>query len=155
PDTDAELQRELWLGGTEGSGRKLIELINLPSLNIRGLASASVGATARNVIPTTATAAIDIRLVKGIDHRRAAACLIDHIRKQGYHIVESEPDEATRLAHPRIVKVVRQDGYDAARTSMDLDISRQLIRAVESARGPSVKMPTLGGSVPLYLFADI
>jgi acetylornithine deacetylase/succinyl-diaminopimelate desuccinylase-like protein len=38
---------------------------------------------------------------------------------------------------------------------MDLDISRRIIRAVESARGPSVKLPSLGGSVPLYIFTDI
>jgi acetylornithine deacetylase/succinyl-diaminopimelate desuccinylase-like protein len=38
---------------------------------------------------------------------------------------------------------------------MDLAISRAVIRAVEEARGPVVKMPTLGGSVPLYVFTDI
>jgi len=32
---------------------------------------------------------------------------------------------------------------------MDLPISKEVIRAVESARGPSVKVPTMGGSVPL------
>jgi acetylornithine deacetylase/succinyl-diaminopimelate desuccinylase-like protein len=155
PENDAMLRRELGLAWTEGSGKKLIELINLPSLNIRGFASASVGATARNVIPSTATATIDIRLVKGIDHRQAVARVIEHIRKQGYHVIESEPDDAARLTHPKIVKVVKRDGYNAARTSMDLEISRQVIRAVESARGKVSKMPSLGGSVPLYIFTDI
>jgi acetylornithine deacetylase/succinyl-diaminopimelate desuccinylase-like protein len=155
PNNDALLRRELGIGGTEGGGKKLIELINLPSLNIRGFASASVGATARNVIPATATASIDIRLVKGVDYRRAAERVITHIRKQGYHVIETEPDEATRLAHPKLVKVVRRGGYNAARTSMDLEISRALIRALESARGKLIKMPTLGGSVPLYIFTDI
>ena len=60
--------RELWLGRTEGGGKKLVELMNLPSLNIRGMAAARTGAQASNVIPATATASIDIRLVKGIDH---------------------------------------------------------------------------------------
>jgi acetylornithine deacetylase/succinyl-diaminopimelate desuccinylase-like protein len=155
PENDAMLRRELGLAWTEGGGKKLVELINLPSLNIRGFVSSSVGATARNVIPSTATASIDIRLVKGLDHRQTVARVIEHIRKQGFYIVESEPDDATRLAHPKIIKIMRQGGYNAARTSMDLEISRQVTRAVESARGKVSQMPSLGGSVPLYIFTDI
>jgi acetylornithine deacetylase/succinyl-diaminopimelate desuccinylase-like protein len=135
PNNDAALRRELWLGRAEGGGKTLDELLTLPSFNIRGMASGSVGATARNVVPATATAALDLRLVKGVDHHTTINRVIAHIRQQGYHIVETEPDEATRLAHPKLVKVIRQGGYNAARTSMDLDISRRIIRAVESARG--------------------
>jgi acetylornithine deacetylase/succinyl-diaminopimelate desuccinylase-like protein len=32
---------------------------------------------------------------------------------------------------------------------MDLPIAKEVITAVESARGPVVKLPTMGGSVPL------
>ena len=155
PDNDESLKRELLIGGTEGGGRKLNELLNEPSLNIRGLASASTGQTARNVIPSTAVAEIDIRLVRGIDYRTAVERVLRHIRKQGYQIVTDEPDEATRLKHPKLIKVIVHSGYNAARTSMDLPISRQVIAAIESARGPSVRMPTLGGTVPLYIFTDI
>jgi acetylornithine deacetylase/succinyl-diaminopimelate desuccinylase-like protein len=154
PDNDAALRRELGIARTEGAGKSLIELINLPSLNIRGFLSSSVGATARNVIPSTATASIDVRLVKGLDYVRAVDLVIEHIRAQGYHVIESEPDEAARLKYPKIAKVIRQGGYNASRTSMDLLISKEIIAAVESARGSVIKMPTLGGSVPLYIFTD-
>ncbi len=154
PDNDALLKRELGLGWSEGAGKKLIELINLPSLNIRGFLSSSVGATARNVVPSTATASIDIRLVKGLDHVKAVDRVIEHIRAQGYHVVETEPDEATRLKYPKIAKVIRQGGYNASKTSMDLPISRDIVAAVEIARGKVIRMPTLGGSVPLYIFTD-
>lgn len=154
PDNDALLKRELGLGSSEGGGKKLIELINLPSLNIRGFVSSSVGVTARNVVPSTATASLDIRLVKGLDHRRAVDLVAEHIRAQGFHLVESEPDDATRLKYPKVVKFVRQGGYNAAKTSLDLPISQAVIAAVESAHGPLIKMPTLGGSVPLYIFTD-
>ena len=73
PDVDRDLMHELWLGGTEGGGKKLVELLNLPSLNIRGMQRRRTGAQASNVIPASATASIDIRLVKGIDHDTAAA----------------------------------------------------------------------------------
>src|SRR5262245_33985086 len=55
PDVDPVLMNEFWLGSTEAP-RKLAELISLPSLNIRGMASARIGAQASNVIPATATA---------------------------------------------------------------------------------------------------
>ncbi|UCC49608.1 MAG: hypothetical protein JSV41_05445 [Gemmatimonadota bacterium] len=39
---------------------------------------------------------------------------------------------------------------------MDLPVARALIEAVESHTGESaVKLPTLGGSIPLYNFTDI
>jgi acetylornithine deacetylase/succinyl-diaminopimelate desuccinylase-like protein len=155
PAVDRDLMRELWLGGTEGGGKKLVELLNLPSLNIRGMSAARTGSQASNVIPATATASIDIRLVKGIDHNAAAARVIEHIRKQGYDIVDRDPDAQTRLSHAKVAKVVVEPGgYNAARTSMDLPISRLVLRTAESARGPVIKLPTMGGSVPLYMIEE-
>jgi acetylornithine deacetylase/succinyl-diaminopimelate desuccinylase-like protein len=156
PDVDADLKRELWLGATEGSGKSLVELLNLPSLNIRGLASARVQSQASNVIPSTATASIDMRLVKGISPQQAVARLTDHIRQQGYFVVDHEPDAQTRLSHPKVAKiVVDQSGYRAVRTSMDLPISRLVLETAASVRGPIVRLPTMGGSVPLYAIEDI
>ncbi len=155
PAIDAALMRELWLGATEGGGKKLVELLNVPSLNIRGMSAARTGSQASNVIPATATATIDIRLVKGIDHQTAAARVIDHIRKQGYFVVDHEPDADTRMTHAKVAKViVEPGGYNAERTSMDLPISQLVLRTAESARGPIVKLPTMGGSVPLYMIEE-
>ena len=156
PDVDRDLMRELSLGRTEGGGKKLVELINLPSLNIRGMASARIGAQASNVVPSTATATMDMRLVKGIDPETATRRVIEHIRKQGYFIVDAEPDAQTRMSHPRVARVtVEPGGYNASRTSMDLPISQLVLRTAESARGPVVKLPTMGGSVPLYMIEEI
>ena len=38
---------------------------------------------------------------------------------------------------------------------MDLPIAQEVIAAVESARGPVVKLPTMGGSVPLEVIEQI
>jgi len=149
PDTDKDIMRELWLGSTENSPKKLVELINLPSLNIRGMASSRVGSGASNVVPSTATATIDMRLVKGMDHARTAQHLIDHIRKRGYFVTDRDPTPDERMGHPRVAKVtIVEGGYNAVRTSMDLPISQEIIRTVVSARGPTVLMPTSGGSDP-------
>jgi acetylornithine deacetylase/succinyl-diaminopimelate desuccinylase-like protein len=116
------------------------------------MASSRVGNQASNVIPSTATAAIDMRLVKGMDYRETAARLAEHVRRQGYFVVDSEPSAEIRMAHAKVARVtVHEGGYNAVRTSMDLPISKEVIRVVESARGPSVKVPTMGGSVPLEM----
>ena len=108
------------------------------------------------MIPASATATIDMRLVKGIDHQDAERRVVEHIRKQGYFIVDHEPDAATRMAHPKLAFVsVEAGGYNASRTSMDLPISQLVLKTAESARGPVVKLPTMGGSVPLYMIDEI
>jgi acetylornithine deacetylase/succinyl-diaminopimelate desuccinylase-like protein len=155
PDVDAALRRELALGRTEGAGRKLVELLNYPSLNIRGMSSARTGAGASNVLPSSATVSIDIRLVKGIQPQTAAKRVLDHIRAQGYTIVENEPDAQTRMATPKLARVVTErGGYPALRTSMDLPISQLVLKTAEAARGPIVKLPTMGGSVPLFMIDE-
>jgi acetylornithine deacetylase/succinyl-diaminopimelate desuccinylase-like protein len=156
PKFDEELKKELWLDRTEGNGKSLVELLNYPSLNIRGMASSRIGKQASNVIPATATATLDMRLVKGMDHQVASQRVIDHIRKQGYFIVDHDPDAATLLSHPKVAKVTTdQSGYNAERTSMDLPISRDVLRIAAEAQGPIVKLPTMGGSVPLYMISEI
>ena len=152
PDFDELLKQELWLGRTDGSGRKLAELIALPSLNVRGLSSARTGDTATNVIPASATATIDMRLVKGISPAQAIARLRAHIGKQGYFVVDTPPDGPTRLAHPRVLYFHKEDeGYEAVRTPMDLPVSQMVMKAAARARTPIVRLPTMGGSVPLIM----
>jgi acetylornithine deacetylase/succinyl-diaminopimelate desuccinylase-like protein len=153
PDIDKQLMREFWLGSTEGAPMMLNDLITQPSLNIRGLASSRTGAQASNVIPASATASLDIRLVKGMDPRRTQDRVVDHIRKQGFFVVDRPPSEDTRQAHPKVAWVDQgQAGLGAVRTPMDLPISQEVIRVVESVRGPAVKLPNMGGGLPL---ADI
>jgi acetylornithine deacetylase/succinyl-diaminopimelate desuccinylase-like protein len=156
PQYDEELKQQLGIKRTEGGGKSLLELLNLPSLNINGFASGDVGALARNVIPTTATAVLDLRLVKGNDHQRQTQRLIDHIRKQGYYVIDHQPTDAERAQYPLLARVnVRAGGYNAERTRMDLPISRSVIDAVQStSREKIVLLPTSGGSLPLSIITD-
>ncbi len=149
PNNGPMLQKEFGLGHTDGDGKTLVELLNEPSLNIDGLAAAHVGAQANNVIPPTATVDIDMRLVKGLDWRTQQQRLVDYVTSQGYFITSAVPDKPTLLSHPQVAFVKLDDGYNAVRTPMDLPIAQEVIAAVESARGPAVKLPTMGGSVPL------
>jgi acetylornithine deacetylase/succinyl-diaminopimelate desuccinylase-like protein len=160
PRYDDELKRELGLTWTEGEPETLAQRLLLPSLTVRGLSSGNTGALARNVIPATATAALGIRLVKGNDPDHMIDLVEAHIRAQGYHVVQDDPDMATRLSHPKIAKVTRGSGYPAARTSMDDPSVQEVIAAARAAadqafgNGSLVLTPALGGSLPLYLFSE-
>jgi acetylornithine deacetylase/succinyl-diaminopimelate desuccinylase-like protein len=154
PAIDAQLMRDFWLGATDDGTKGLYELLTQPSLNIRGMASSRIGAQASNVIPSTAMATLDIRLVKGMEIARTESVVRDFIRKQGFHVVDHEPTAEERRSHAKVVKVVfaERAGTVARRTSMALPIAQDVIRTVESARGPVVKLPTMGATVPLEAF---
>jgi acetylornithine deacetylase/succinyl-diaminopimelate desuccinylase-like protein len=155
PPFEDELRRDLGLAASEGGDARYGERMALPSLNVRGFVSGSVGETARNVIPPEATASLDLRLVKGDDPEAMLELVAAHVRRQGWHVVSEPPDHATRLAHPRIARLVRQPHYRAVRTAIDLPIVAPVAAAAEAAAGePVVLTPTLGGSLPLYLFED-
>ena len=156
PAYDDQLRSQLGLARTEGQGKLLMDLINQPSLNINGISSGDVGALARNVIPTSAAAVLDLRLVKGNDHQKQVRLLIEHIRKQGFHIIDRDPTDEERKQHALIAKVrAREGGYNAERTRMDLPISLAVIEAVQStSKDPIVKLPTAGGSLPLSIITN-
>jgi acetylornithine deacetylase/succinyl-diaminopimelate desuccinylase-like protein len=48
------------------------------------------------------------------------------------------------------------DGYPATRTPLDLPVARALTRVVdEASTEPVVRVPTLGGSLPIYHFEEV
>jgi acetylornithine deacetylase/succinyl-diaminopimelate desuccinylase-like protein len=156
PDNDAELEHEMGIAKPEGGGKKLVELINEPSLNVRGLRSAYVGENAQNVVPEKAEASIDARLVKGEDPRKKYEQIVGFIRKEGFYVIDHEPTMEERREHTQIAKIVDEGGYRASRTPMDLPVSKALVQVVQDATGGNaVIAPTLGGSVPMYIFEDL
>jgi acetylornithine deacetylase/succinyl-diaminopimelate desuccinylase-like protein len=152
PAVETSLSEQFGLKRRENAGRTIEEIVNEPTLNIRGIRSADTGKQARNVVPSSATASIDIRLVKGISPEQAQDRVIAHLRAQGYFVTGKDPDQGMRLAYPKVAKVTRSGGYAAAKTPMDLPIAQHVVKAIERVTGQVVKAPTLGGSVPLYIF---
>jgi acetylornithine deacetylase/succinyl-diaminopimelate desuccinylase-like protein len=153
PRADEALKAELGLGSTEGAGAPLSELINRPSLNVDGIRSADVGDKARNVVPSTASATVDMRLVKGNDPARQLDRLVAHIQRQGFKVVDHEPTMEERLRFARIARVEREPGYPAERTPLDHPLARSVATALQG-RGPTVILPTMGGSLPLYVLRE-
>src|SRR5207253_5436875 len=135
PPIDAQLQHDFWIGATDESPKTIYELLTQPSLNIRGMASSRTGAQASNVIPSSAVATLDIRLVKGMDVARTQQLVREFVQRQGFHVVDREPDADTRRVHARVARLTFGAGTEARRTSMSLPIAQEVVRTVESARG--------------------
>lgn len=156
PDVDKELKRKIGFAREDMSGKTLMESINLPSLNINGIESSNVGTIQANVIPTSATAVIDLRLVLGNDWKRQQQKVIDHIIKHGFHVTESEPTDEERSKYQKIVQVTRGIGDNAERTSMDLPVAKKIVAAIQqTTRDRVLQVPTLGGSLPLEDFVKV
>src|SRR5271170_7235946 len=149
PVNDELLRQELALGHTDGTGKHLLELLNEPSLNINGIFSGQTGARSTNSIPPTATVNLDLRLVVGNDWKTQQQRVIDYVRTQGYFITTTPPTREQLLAHPKVAFIQADPGENASRTPMDLPIAADVIKAVESARGKVILLPTSGGTVPL------
>ena len=162
PDWDTQLRRELGLVKTEGEPQSLPERLLVPALNVRGISSGNTGSLTRNVIPNTAVASLGIRMVKGNTSEYLRQRVIDHIERQGFHVVEEDPDMETRLRYPRIAKVSGgRGGSIAARTSMADPFAQSVMEAASAAadgafgEGALVLAPGMGGTLPLYLFTDV
>ncbi len=157
PDPAPMMQRELAFAQSESKERTFLESITtLPTLNINGIVSANVGKLASNIIPTMATATLDLRLVKGNDVEKQVQKVINHIKKQGYEVFDREPTDEERMKFPNIATIRTGSGYNAQRTSMDLPLAQRVVKAVQnSTKEAVILMPSAGGSLPLFLFEQI
>jgi len=154
PAFEDEIKENYGFSGQETNWDSLLQSIQFPALNVNGLHSGWVGAQQRTIVPPKATVAIDIRLAKGNDPKDLVQKIITHIKEQGYHVIDRDPDHKTRMSNPLIAKVIaNEDGYRAHRTPMDLPISQSVMRSLKrlSDRRP-VFLPSLGGSLPIHMF---
>lgn len=149
-EDDASLRRELGIAAPE-SDWSLPEAITQPSLNINGMHSANVGAQATNVIPDTATAVLDLRLVLGNDPAQQVDRLRAHVRSQGYYVIDHAPTLQERLDHPLVATLIVRPGvYASARMPMNDPFAREVVAGARTATSrPILELPTSGGSLPL------
>ena len=156
PPVEQGLTDDLGFAHPEVSDSTLVERLLLPSFNVRGLQSADVGDSGRNVIPSQATASVDMRLASGDDPDRMIDLVRDHLVSQDYVVLHREPTGGERRTHSRLAKLDPAPGYRAARIPMGSPLAQTLLDVCRRASGEEVvAMPTFGGSVPLYLFEDI
>ncbi len=155
PDDADAISEKLQFKTAEKVGGFYQESLQYPSLNIRGLGSGWIGKKARTIVPESATAELDLRLVPETDGNRLKKLVKDHIRKQGFYILDHEPSKEERMAHNRIITVKEGTVTDAFRTDFNTTYGDFLVHTLETAFGEKpVQIRIMGGTVPIAPFIN-
>ena len=141
PDDENQIKKDLLISNPDKVGNNYQEAIQYPSLNIRGLKSGWVGKEVRTIVPSTAIAEIDVRLVKESNPNRLLKLIKDHIIDEGAYVIENrEPTVDERLRQNNIIRFDSKISYLAYRTEIDSPIgkwaSNALKKALKSDRKP-------------------
>ena len=155
PDHEDYINKRLGVAQGTGVAPTYQESLQYRSLNVRGFSSGWVGDEARTIVPATATAEIDIRLVVESDPDRLIGLVRDHITGQGYYVIDREPTPEERETYPRICQFTSSTSYLAFRTDFDSEVGLWLDRALTRAFGETpIKQRTSGGSIPISPFVS-
>ncbi len=155
PDDELAIQQKLGIAEADQVGATYQEALQYPSLNLRGLSSGWVAQRVRTIVPSTATAEIDIRLVMESDPERLVRLVREHIEQQGYYLVDSLPTDEERSTYAKIAFFRSQISYPAFRTNLDSEVGNWLSAALAHHFGElPIKIRTTGGSVPIAPFVN-
>jgi acetylornithine deacetylase/succinyl-diaminopimelate desuccinylase-like protein len=156
PDDSVEMLKTFGIAAPSKAFPRLQDALQYPTLNVRGLLSAHVGAGARTIIPDRATAAVDIRLVKETRAVDLVEKLRAHVRAQGYFLADGEPTDSVRAAHPKIAAIAVSESPTSAFRTSPLDAqARRIADGISNTFGaPPVQLRTLGGTVPIAPFIE-
>ena len=154
PGMDAEILDRIGVAMPERE-QPLFESVLSSSFNIRGIQSGTVGANARNIIPSTAHASVDMRLAPGVDPDVALAELVAYLEGLGYKVFDREPTPQERRTHPRLARIDRMPAYPGMRVPADSPLVVDTAKVIAKASGiDPVILPSLGGSVPFHHLTD-
>jgi len=155
PDDATTINTNLAVKTPEKVGGFYQEALQYPSLNIRGLGSGWIGKKARTIVPESATAELDLRLVPESDGTRLKSLVKKHIEKQGFHIMDTIPSRNERMAHDKIMTITEGSVTDAFRTDLNNPYGDFLVNTLKSKLGEDVvQIRIMGGTVPIAPFIN-
>jgi len=155
PDITETLKDELSVHTPEGSGTRLEELVTLPALNARGIVAGGVGNAGRNIILSSATASLNLRLVPNQQPARIRELIEAHVIGEGFHIVYEEPTPEVLRSSAKVARLDwRGNGSAGLRTTMESEIAQRLIGLMEDLTPDLILTPSMGGGLPLNAFDD-
>lgn len=155
PDSDADISNKLQFKTAEKVGGFYQEALQYPSLNVRGLGSGWIGDQARTIVPATATAELDLRLVPESDGTRLKNLVKKHIEQQGFYITDTIPTKAERMKHDKIMMVEEGSVTDAFRTDLDNAYGQFLVQTMKDTfKEEVVQIRIMGGTVPIAPFIN-
>lgn len=155
PDDAAIINGNLAIKTPEKVGSFYQEALQYPSLNIRGMESGWVGKKARTIVPASATAELDLRLVPETNGARLKGLVKKYIEEQGFFIVDSVPSKELRLKYDKIMTVSEGSVTDAFRTDLDNPYGNFLVNTLKDKfKEDVVQIRIMGGTVPIAPFIN-
>ncbi len=157
-DDESAIRRRTGIRTAELVGGTLQEAIQFPSLNVRGMAAASVGDKASNVIPHQAIAELDLRTTPEAPPEYLFSLLRKHVEGQGWHLVAGEPTDQDRAAYDKLASLtMRVTGGRAVRTPLDSPHGKWAYESLQrtSSNGDPVRIRMSGGSLPTDALVEI
>jgi len=155
PDDVATINGNLAIKTAEKVGSYYQEALQYPSLNIRGMESGWVGKKARTIVPASATAELDLRLVPETDGNRLKGLVKNYIEQQGFFILDSVPGKDLRMKHDKIMTIREGSVTDAFRTELDNPYGNFLVNTLNEKFGEEVvQIRIMGGTVPIAPFIN-
>jgi acetylornithine deacetylase/succinyl-diaminopimelate desuccinylase-like protein len=156
PNVEAALKKDFLVAQPERPEQRLERKLNEPTLSVLAMESGGgFDAAPRSAIPATAAARIEMRLVNGLDPSRMNRRVVDHVKAQGYFVVEGrDPTDSERLTHPLLARIDSRGGSTAPRVSMDDPMTRAVVNALSNGGRDLVRLPTLGGGMPFATFSE-
>jgi len=155
PDDVATINENLAIKNPEKVGSFYQEALQYPSLNIRGMGSGWIGDQARTIVPATATAEIDLRLVPESDGTRLKDLVKKHIENQGFYIMDTIPSRKDRMAHNKIMTILEGPVTDAFRTDLNNSYGAFIVNTLKNKLEEEVvQIRIMGGTVPISPFIN-
>ncbi len=158
-DDEAALRKRIGVARTDEVGKTYQEALQYPSLNVRGMGSAGIGAKAANIVPSEAVAEIDIRTTPTTDGRKLFELIKRHIEQQGYHLVDGAPTDEDRATYDKLATFKLGSVQTAARTPMDAPVGKWAFAAMKAPTAPNpaaepVRIRMMGGTVPTDVLVE-
>jgi acetylornithine deacetylase/succinyl-diaminopimelate desuccinylase-like protein len=156
-DDEAAIRRRTGISVAERVGGNLQEAIQFPSLNVRGMAAASVGDKASNVIPHQAIADFDLRTTPETPPEYLFGLIEKHVQAQGYHLIKGPPTDEERASRDKLATLTLESGSRAVRTPLDAPVGKWVYASLEhtSQSGKPVRIRMMGGSVPTDSLVEV
>ena len=150
PDDERQILSDIGLVRADSLAPTLQEAIQYPSLNVRGMSAGWVGEQPGTIIPPTATAELDIRLVVESEPDRLMELLQTYVESLGYTVLDRAPTADDRRRFDRIVSLDHELSYGAFRSDMDSPAGRMARAGLEALYGEEpILIRTMGGSIPI------
>ena len=150
PDDEKAIKNRLGIAEAEKVGANYQESLQFPSLNARGIAAAWIGRQTRTIVPDKAVVQLGVRLVPESDGDRLLDLIRDHIKEQGYYLLNREPTTEERQEHAKIATFVGRKSVNAFRTPINSPTGQWLTTAIQKVHHQEpVRIRTMGGTVPV------